>query len=503
MARKLAAVLLCLLALPSSASAGTAVDYGRIAYVTDRDGNDEIYSTRIDAYFQETNLTNNPADDRSPAYSADGSRIAFVSDRSGRPDIWVMNWDGSGPHQVTTGDSSSSDADPAWSPDGQKIVFASSRGGGNHLWVADVADGSLRQLTSAAGASPAWSPDGSRIAYSGGGAIRVVAADGGDDHQLTYCFCTGAAVSPTWSRDGSYLIFARDDDESSNLRQLYFVTADGGGGIGGIPITTGAYNYDHPTFSPNGSVLAFQRQDAAGGNEGLYLEFGPGAETQYPVVTGPGRNFSPSWGPKYEPLPPPPPPPDTTPPTITLTRPTANTDRTDVYTVGEVVLADYSCVDADSGIRHCQGNVPSGDPIDTRFIGTYEFSVFAADQAGNPVYKRTRYTVVYPFDGFANPISNGAPTELKAGDGVPLKFSLHGAYGLEAVTGTTQQLIDCATGAGLAPPETAAGDLTYNASQDRYMLALSTTKSWAGSCRALTVSLNDGTTHRADIRFTK
>lgn len=493
MARRLAALLFCLLALPSSAGADT--DYGRIAYVTDRNGNNEIYSTRIDTYFQETNLTNNPADDRSPAFSADGSRIAFVSDRDGRPDIWVMGWDGSDPQKVTTGDAGSADSDPAWSPDGQKIVFSSSRGGGSHLWIVSLADGGLSQLTAGDGTSPAWSPDGSRIAYSGDGEIRVIDANGGNDHQLAYCDCTGAAGSPTWSRDGSYLIFARDDDAPSTARQLYFLPANGGAGI---QITTGAYRYDHPTFSPDGYWLAFDREDAAGGTEELYLQFGPGAPTTYPLVTGPGRNFSPSWGPK-----PPPPPPDTTPPTITINRPTSNTDQIDVYTVGQIVLADYTCTDAESGVRHCQGNVPSGDPIDTRFIGTYDFIVFAADQAGNPIYKRTRYTVVYPFDGFAVPIVNGALTDLKAGDAVPLKFSLHGAYGLDAVTGTTQQPIDCATGAQLAPSATATGTLTYNASQDRYLFAWSTVKSWAGSCRSISISLRDGTSHRADIRFTK
>lgn len=497
MARRLAALLFCLLALPSSAGADT--DYGRIAYVTDRGGNDEIYSTRIDTYFQETNLTNNPADDRSPSYSADGSRIAFVSDRDGRSDIWVMNWDGSDPNKITNGDSGSADSDPAWSPDGQKIVFSSSRGGASHLWIASLADGGVSQLTTSGGQSPSWSPDGSKIAYASDGQIRVIGANGSDDHQLAYCDCTGAAGSPTWSRDGSYLIFARDDDAPSTARQLYFLPANGGEGI---PITSGAYRYDHPTFSPNGWI-AFERQDAAGGSEELYLELGPGADTQYPIVTGPGRNFSPSWGPKYQPPQPPPPPPDTTPPTITINRPTSNTDQIDVYTVGQTVLADYSCTDAESGVRHCEGNVPSGDPIDTRFIGTFEFLVFAADQAGNPIYKRTHYTVVYPFDGFAVPINNGSLTDLKAGDTVPLKFSLHGAYGLNAVTGATQQSIDCATHAQLGPSATADGTLAYNASQDRYMFAWSTAKSWAGSCRAISIALNDGTRHRADIRFTK
>ena len=62
MPAKLAALLLVLLALPSSAAALTN-DIGRIAYTSDRDGNSEIYSARVDGY-GETNLTNNPATDR-------------------------------------------------------------------------------------------------------------------------------------------------------------------------------------------------------------------------------------------------------------------------------------------------------------------------------------------------------------------------------------------------------------------------------------------------------
>jgi len=492
MARKLAALLFCLLALPSSASAYT--DWGQVAFVSDRDGNSEIYSKPVDGS-TETNLTKNPATDQSPAFSADGSHIAFVSDRDGSFDIWVMNRDGSDPHKVTSAEAGSGDSDPAWSPGGGKIAFSSSRGSGAwHVWIVDLADGSLRQLTPGWGTSPAWSPDGSRIAYDAGGTIHVVDATGSNDYRLTGCTCTGPEGSPAWSRDGNYLVFGRYDDdwESTNVRQLYFVRATGGEGI---PITSGAYYHDHPTFSPDGSLVAFQRQAGPTGNPAIYV-MSLGDLAPHLAVTGPGRNFAPSWGASFAGT-------DITPPTITLTRPTSGTDRIDVYTLGEVVLADYSCSDSESGIRHCEGSVPSGTPIDTRSIGTYEFFVFAADQVGHPVYKTTHYRVIYQFDGFGTPIVNGGLTTAKAGDGVPFKFSLHGAYGLDAVTGTTQQQTDCASGAELAPSAPADGALTYNASQDRYLFAWSTAKSWAGGCRALTVSLRDGTTHRADVRFTK
>jgi len=498
--RRLAALSFCLLALPSSAAAGIS-DIGRIAYTTDRDGNDEIYAARIDGY-GETNLTNNPATDQSPAWSSDGSRIAFVSDREGRMDIWVMNEDGSDQHKVTAGDESSGDFEPSWSPDGQQIAFSSSRGGSWHVWVVDLADGGLRQLTSGWGFSPAWSPDGSRVAYSDDVSIRVVGADGNDDYRLTYCACIGPEGSPTWSPDGGFLIFGRYDEDwqSTNARQLYFVGANGGEGF---PITSGTYYHGHPSLSPDGSMLVFQRQEGAFGSPELYV-MNLGDLVPYPSVTGPGRNFAPSWGPTFVAPPPPPPPPDTTPPTITIRRPTASgTDRIDVYTVGQVVVADYECTDDGSGIRHCQGPVPSGDPIDTRFVGTHEFRVFAADQAGNPVYRSTSYRVIYPFDGFAAPVVNGTLNDVKAGDGAPLKFSLGADYGLDVLTAASATPIDCTSRSEIGDAAAAAGPFTYNASQGRYMKVWSTDKASAGRCYAVALTLRDGTRHRADFRLTK
>jgi Tol biopolymer transport system component len=494
--RTLAAVLFCLLALPASAGSA-ATDYGRLAYTTDRDGNYEIYSSRIDAP-GETNLTMNPATDQSPAWSADGSHVAFVSDRDGRMDIWVMSWDGSGQHKVTSGEPASSDFEPAWSPDGQTLVFSSSRDGSYHLWTVALATGSLRQLTSGWGTSPAWSPDGRRIAYDGGGSIRVIDADGNSDHQLTYCACTGPEGSPIWSRDGSFIIFGRYDDDwqTTNVRQLYFVQANGGEGF---PITTGPYFYGHPAFSPDGSLLVFQRQEGASWDPELYVMPLSGTE-QYPQVTAPGHNFLPSWGPTFSV---PEPPPDTTAPTISIRRPTSGTDRIDVYTVGQVVNADYTCTDADSGIRHCMGPGPSGEPIDTRFVGTYEFLVFAADNAGNPVYARTRYRVVYPFTGFFAPLAGGGMAQVRPGDTVPMKFSLGADYGLDVLTDAAATPIDCTTElpAGSAVP--AAGPFSYNASLDRYMKIWATEKSMAGRCFAVALSLRDGTRHEAHFRVDK
>ncbi len=67
---------------------------GKIVFVSDRDGNAEIYSCNPDGS-NISRLTNNAAMDDEPAWSPDGSHIAFVSDRTGHREIYIMNADGS------------------------------------------------------------------------------------------------------------------------------------------------------------------------------------------------------------------------------------------------------------------------------------------------------------------------------------------------------------------------------------------------------------------------
>jgi dipeptidyl aminopeptidase/acylaminoacyl peptidase len=63
--------------------------------------------------------------DDNPSVSPDGKKIAFISDRDGDIEIYVTNVDGSNPRRLTH--SPGRDAHPEWSPDGQKIYFQSPR----------------------------------------------------------------------------------------------------------------------------------------------------------------------------------------------------------------------------------------------------------------------------------------------------------------------------------------------------------------------------------------
>jgi TolB protein len=85
------------------------------------------------------NLTNHAADDGRPAWSPDDARIAFISNRDGNYEIYVMDADGSDPVRLTT--HPELDAFPEWSPDGQYIAFRSDRAGNLEVFVM-AADGS-------------------------------------------------------------------------------------------------------------------------------------------------------------------------------------------------------------------------------------------------------------------------------------------------------------------------------------------------------------------------
>ena len=75
-------------------------DGSQIAFFSDRDGNNEIYTASIDGTRQ-TRLTNDGAADEGPTWSPDGTRIVFNSNRDGDHEIFIINRDGSGLRQLT------------------------------------------------------------------------------------------------------------------------------------------------------------------------------------------------------------------------------------------------------------------------------------------------------------------------------------------------------------------------------------------------------------------
>jgi Tol biopolymer transport system component len=110
-------------------------DGKKVAFASNRDGDFEIYIMRAvpeSATNVPVKLTRNAAADYAPDCSPDGRRIVFESNRDGDSDIFVMNSDGTKQAKVTM--NTDRDGTPVYSPDGKKIAFASNRDAITDIW---------------------------------------------------------------------------------------------------------------------------------------------------------------------------------------------------------------------------------------------------------------------------------------------------------------------------------------------------------------------------------
>ena len=130
-------------------------DGSKIAFLSERDGNSEIYVMDVDGT-DAVRLTTSPAPDVSPAWSPDGNSIAFASQRDGNYEIYVMSADGSDQRRLTR--NLDIDLDPAWSPNGRSIAFTSNRDGNYEIYVMSPDGSNQARLTANAAedTTPDW-----------------------------------------------------------------------------------------------------------------------------------------------------------------------------------------------------------------------------------------------------------------------------------------------------------------------------------------------------------
>ncbi len=167
------------------------------------------------------------------------------------------------------------------------------------------------------------------------------------------------------------------------------------------------------------------------------------------------------------------------------------------------VTADAS--DAGSGVA-----TQTCGAVSTNTVGEKTVTCTATDHAGNTTVISVPYHVIFNFSGFLPPV-NVPPylNQMNSGRAVPIKFSLGGNQGLAVFAAgyPVSRRVQCGTLELVDNVEVTltagSSSLSYSPATGLYNYVWKTDKSWAGTCRQLTVKFVDGQTYTLNFNFVR
>ncbi len=160
------------------------------------------------------NLTNSSsAHDKRAEWSPDGTRIAFISDRTGEEQLYIVSQDGSGEMRQLTDHGVGMTYTPRWSPDGAHIAFSDKEG---RIHVVAVQSGEIRQAAEERQGQVfdyTWSPDSRYLAFSlndpsGFASIYIWSLAENRLERVTGSMFN--EFQPAWDPAGDYLFYIAD-----------------------------------------------------------------------------------------------------------------------------------------------------------------------------------------------------------------------------------------------------------------------------------------------------
>ena len=282
----LSIALLAAITLPAGACS-TTTNYkpstlpSLIAFSSDRDYTVHIYTMKPDGTDNRTTSNDPQILDGVPAWSPDGSKIAFISNQADDFDIWTMHEDGSDRIRLT--ELKGTENWPRWAPDGSRITFVGeswdTEGHKSIEILIMNSDGeNIKNLTCNEehevqpnaehthshavrwDSCPTFSPDGKKILFASNRddatkpILYIMNTDGNDQKKFGWPFEIDGTEAD-WSPITNKIVFCRGSAAKGEIWVM-----DGNSPfplLTAKKITDNSYNNCDPTWSPDGTQIAF------------------------------------------------------------------------------------------------------------------------------------------------------------------------------------------------------------------------------------------------------
>ncbi len=223
----------------------------------------EIWVLRDDATPAYERITEGGAKELWPMWSSDGNTLFYISDKSGAQNIWSRPLRGAAKPITKFRDGRV--LWPTLSYDGKTMVFERNFA----IWKLDTASGQASEIRITRRGAPtapavehlrltdgfqefALSPDGKKVAFRARGEIFAASAkDGGDAARVTTSLANEYQVA--WSPDSRKLVYVSDREPTPHLYLYDFTTNSE------TQLTRDVKADAAPCFSPDGKLIAFQR----------------------------------------------------------------------------------------------------------------------------------------------------------------------------------------------------------------------------------------------------
>ena len=239
-------------------------------------------------------LTSGAAMALTPRFSPNLQKVTYMSYAGSMPKVYILDIETG--RQELLGSFPGMTFAPRFSPDSSKVLLSYANNGRTNIYEMDLKRRTSKQLTSgpAIDPSPRYSPDGSQLVFNsdrgGNQQLYVMNADGSDVHRIS--FGTGRYATPVWSPRGDYIAFTKMANGQFYIGVMY---PDGSG----ERLLASGYLVEGPTWSPNGRVLMYFRQDKGNSRSNAPVKLYSIDLTGYNerMIVTPAEASDPAWSP--------------------------------------------------------------------------------------------------------------------------------------------------------------------------------------------------------------